>query len=263
VPADGEMTRFPKQSFEPDQVVRSAVMVGFRRRSQLSVRGRAVAVLALLVCSQVFTWGQQTRFAGRVVAVIDGGTIGVMRDGREVRVRLEGIDAPENGQDFSQRAKQFTSAAVFGKTVDVAVKETDRYGRFVARVNADGQDLSVGLVNAGLAWHYLEYSKDPVLQRAELSARSRRAGLWTLPNPTPPWEYRNGRTSKTQRAPDVARVAAVPASFLGNTRSQVVHAANCPSLKTCKYCTQPFESVASAVKAGYGPHAGRGACIHD
>ena len=67
--------------------------------------------------------GQAVTFSGRVVAVIDGDTIGVMRDGREVRIRLEGIDAAEDGQDFSQRAKQFTSAAVFGKTVDVTVKK--------------------------------------------------------------------------------------------------------------------------------------------
>jgi endonuclease YncB( thermonuclease family) len=29
-----------------------------------------------------------------VVSVIDGNTVGVLRDGREVRVRLEGIDCP-------------------------------------------------------------------------------------------------------------------------------------------------------------------------
>src|SRR5687768_4889093 len=163
-----------------------------------------------------------------------------MRDGRETRIRVEGVDAPEDGQDFSQRAKQFTSAAVFGKTVDVRVKETDRYGRLVARVIADGQDVSVALIDAGLAWHYVEYSKDPVLQRAELSARSRLVGLWTISNPTPPWEYRNGRQTPTppQRALGIVGPTPVASGFLGNTNSHVVHAPGCPSLKTCKYCTQ-------------------------
>ena len=58
---------------------------------------------------------RQERFAGRVVGVTDGDTISVMRDGRSVRVRLEGIDCPERGQDFGQRAKQFTSDMAFGK----------------------------------------------------------------------------------------------------------------------------------------------------
>ena len=221
-----------------------------------------IVACVVLYCV-AFLAAQAVTFTGRVVSVIDGDTIGVMRDGREVRIRLEGIDAPEDGQDFSQRAKQFTSAAVFGTTVTVAVKETDRYGRLVARVIADGQDVSVALVDAGLAWHYLEYSNDPVLARAELSARSRRVGLWTLPNPIPPWAYRNPRTAPAERKTDVARVAAVPAHVLGNTRSHVVHAPDCPSLKTCKYCTQRFESVAAAVKAGYRPHSGRGGCIND
>jgi micrococcal nuclease len=207
---------------------------------------------------------QAVTFSGRVVSVIDGDTIDVMREGREVRIRLEGIDAPENGQDFSQRAKQFTSVAIFGKSVSVGVKETDRYGRLVARVIADGKDVSLALVEAGLAWHFLEYSNDPVLARAELSARSRKVGLWSIPNPTPPWAYRNGRSTATAKAPDVARpLTLLSPGFLGNTRSNVVHAPACPSLKACKYCTRRFESVAAAVKAGYRPHGGRGGCVRD
>ena len=70
------------------------------------------------------------------MAVADGDTISVLRDGRSVRVRLEGIDCPEKGQDFSQRAKQFTSELTFGKEVSVDVRDVDRYGRLVARVHA-------------------------------------------------------------------------------------------------------------------------------
>ena len=100
-----------------------------------TVRSRAIprrftAALAgsLLVYCVAFVSGQAATFSGRVVAIVDGDTIGAMRDGREVRIRLEGIDAPENGQDFSQRAKQFTSAAVFDKTVWVAVAALSAQG---------------------------------------------------------------------------------------------------------------------------------------
>ena len=72
-------------------------------------------------------------FDTKVVGVHDGDTITVY-DGREqTRIRLDGIDCPENGTDFSQRAKQFTSDLVFGKQVRIEGKETDRYGRLVAR----------------------------------------------------------------------------------------------------------------------------------
>ena len=143
--------------------------------------------------------------------MVDGDTIGVLRDGREVRVRLEGIDAPETARDFSQRAKQFTSDAIFGKDVTVSVKETDQYRRLVARVLSDSRDVSVALVEAGLAWHYVEYSNDFVLRNAEASARTRRAGLWSIPNPTPPWLFRNPRTE----TPAPARRSASPRSRQG------------------------------------------------
>jgi len=42
------------------------------------------------------------------VGVSDGDTISVMRGGRAVKVRLNGIDCPENGQPFGTRAKQYT-----------------------------------------------------------------------------------------------------------------------------------------------------------
>ena len=52
-------------------------------------------------------------FSGRVVFISDGDTISVMRDGRAEKVRLHGIDAPEKGQPFSNRAKRFVSDLVY------------------------------------------------------------------------------------------------------------------------------------------------------
>ena len=40
-------------------------------------------------------------FSGKCVGVSDGDTIKVLRDGREARIRLEGIDCPESGEPFS------------------------------------------------------------------------------------------------------------------------------------------------------------------
>ena len=104
------------------------------------------------------------------MGVTDGDTIKVLRDGRAVTVRLEGIDCPEAGDDFSTKAKNFTSSLVFGKTVTVRVKETDQYGRLVSRVLVGDQDVSVQLIQTGLAWHYTHYSSDPVLAQAEKTA---------------------------------------------------------------------------------------------
>ena len=56
---------------------------------------------------------------GKVVGVADGDTITVLENRTQHRIRLYGIDAPEGGQDFGNRAKKFVSDLVFGKQVRV------------------------------------------------------------------------------------------------------------------------------------------------
>jgi len=135
-------------------------------------------------------------FSGKCVGIGDGDTISVMRYGRAIKVRLEGIDCPELGQAFGTKAKRFTSAMVFRKTVDVREYDKDEYGRIVGRVYVEGKDLSLELVNAGLAWRF-ERGQDLMIKRAEAQARTQKLGLWSTPNPIPPWEYRrrHGRRS--------------------------------------------------------------------
>jgi micrococcal nuclease len=129
-------------------------------------------------------------FTGRCVGVSDGDTISVMKAGKAMKIRLEGIDCPELGQDFGTRAKQFTSALVFGRDVQVKKYYPDEYSRMVARVSVGGQDVSLELIRAGLAWHYKKYSSNRALAEAEDRARKAKQGLWSMPNPVPPWEYR-------------------------------------------------------------------------
>ena len=55
--------------------------------------------------------------------------------------------------------------------MEVKEYNPDRNGRMVARILVGGQDVSLGLVKAGLAWHYKKYSSDPVPADAEVDAR--------------------------------------------------------------------------------------------
>jgi len=147
-------------------------------------------LLFILVLS-IFCQGLSAgTFSGKCVGISDGDTISVMKYGRAIKIRLEGIDCPEPGQDFGTRARRFTSDMVFGKIVEVKEYNQDVYGRIVARVYVDGKDLSLELVKAGLAWHFKKYSSDPILAGAEDQARKQKIGLWSMPNPIPPWEYR-------------------------------------------------------------------------
>ncbi len=132
-------------------------------------------------------------FQAECIGVADGDTVTVLRGKRQIRIRLEGIDCPELHQGFGTRAKQYTSSLVFGKKVTVDAKYLDRNGRTVSRVSVGGKDTSVMLVEAGLAWHFKRYSSDPLLAKAEEQARRLKKGLWSVPDPVPPWEWRRSR----------------------------------------------------------------------
>lgn len=136
-------------------------------------------------------------FSGKVVAVKDGDTLEVMKEGVAVQIRLYGIDCPEKGQAFGQRAKKFASDLAFGKTVKVIEKDRDRYGRTVGEVILEeGQSLNRELVRAGLAWWYRQYAKkDAELEALERDARKAKTGLWADADPVPPWNWRRGKRS--------------------------------------------------------------------
>ncbi len=116
-----------------------------------------LAVLAFLLSVPSLSM-RGADFSGRVVAVLDGDTIEVMHSGRAERIRIFGIDCPERGQPYGTKARQFTSGLAFGKTVTVIPKDTDEYGRTIARVQLPGgRDLRKELIRTGLAWWYRHY----------------------------------------------------------------------------------------------------------
>jgi len=135
------------------------------------------------------------------------------------------------------------------REVTISPRDTDRYGRTVARVYVDDEDVSLKLVKAGFAWHFKRYSSDPELAQAEITARNARSGLWADPHAIAPWEFR--------RPPPGMQLLASSGPFHGNLRSKVFHAPGCQHYD-CPNCRQPFASIADAEAAGYRRH---GACV--
>jgi endonuclease YncB( thermonuclease family) len=155
------------------------------------------AFLILFLFNAIALSSDNSTFQAKVIGVLDGDTIEVLKDKVPLRIRLYGIDCPEHDQDFGTRAKQFTSDKVFGKTVEVVPVEKDRYERLVAKIYIDGKYLNQMIVAEGFAWWYKRYApKDAVLKEAEEDARASRKGLWSHPNPIPPWKFRRQKASK-------------------------------------------------------------------
>ncbi|RPJ57146.1 MAG: thermonuclease family protein [Acidobacteria bacterium] len=180
------------------------------RAERSKVVCKAPVAIVVLLLAQLVCAGEV--FDARCVGVSDGDTLTVLRGKRQVKIRLEGIDCPELHQSFGTRARQFTSSLVFGKKVTVDAKYRDRIGRTVSRVRVNGKDASLALVEAGLAWHYRRYSSDPLLARAEAHARREKKGLWSVPNPVPPWEWRQPK--RRQPAEPLTAIGARISRFL-------------------------------------------------
>jgi endonuclease YncB( thermonuclease family) len=146
---------------------------------------------------------------GRVVGVMDGDTIDLLTDNKElVRVRLSGIDAPEKRQPFGQAAKGELSDLAYNRRATVDWAKKDRYGRVIGKLFVSGRDANLQMVQRGLAWHYKTYQKEQPLQdrqayaRAEDDARVRHLGLWIDKEPTAPWDFRRRGKERVEREGD-------------------------------------------------------------
>lgn len=158
-------------------------MVGVRRLTQ-----------ALLVAVAVGLASAAQALDGTVSRVSDGDTLWIKPHGggRYVKLRVQGIDAPELCQAGGAAAKRALEALALGRAVRVEGEQRDDHGRRLARLRRldDGEDLGARMVRDGHAWSY-RYRDDagPYL-REEQAARAARRGLFAEPGALPPREFR-------------------------------------------------------------------------
>lgn len=171
--------------------------------------GRLLAIAAsgaaLTACSPRAPHSASGPVAAASVLEIQDGDSFTMRsdDGRRLRIRVSGIDAPERRQPWADASRRNLAETLRAGRIRLEPVKQDAFGRTVARVlvvdDADGTERDVGLeqVRAGLAWHFVRYASDQGAAearryaRAEREARQARVGLWVDPTPEAPWAYRS------------------------------------------------------------------------
>jgi micrococcal nuclease len=169
-----------------------ALYIGVNQWSRLQASNPKAPKSAPLVQSQNTEWGT-------VTSVSDGDTLKVDLNGKEIKVRLCGIDAPEKAQPLGAESKQFLEKLVqnAGGKVGIAATDTDRYGRTVAEVffvlGETEQSAQEELLKAGMAYVYPQYvgscPNGDVFKRAEAIGQGSKVGVWAR-NGQRPWEYR-------------------------------------------------------------------------
>ena len=75
---------------------------------------RVFALAFLLAALVIHVAAAPFNFHGKVIGIADGDTLRILTsDKRPLIIRLNGIDAPESGQDFGQVSKRHLSDLVF------------------------------------------------------------------------------------------------------------------------------------------------------
>ena len=132
------------------------------------------------------------RFSVKVVGVSDGDTFTCVNDDNlQLKIRINGIDAPEKKQAFGNKSKELLSSLIFGKRINIDVQSKDSYGRYIAYVySPEGKDVALLMLHEGMAWHITKYDNNKMYSDAENVARKAKRGLWSESSPIAPWDFR-------------------------------------------------------------------------
>lgn len=158
-------------------------------------------VLFSLLVSILFFSGctSSDQLTGRVVKVQDGDTFTLLnKKNEQIKIRLYGIDAPENGQDFSRKSKEYLSELVAGKTVRVEIKGTDQYKRVLGIAYVKKLNVNEEMLRKGFAWRY-KYNKDPKYLELQEKARKKKLNIWSMKNPVDPWQWRKDQKERSRK----------------------------------------------------------------
>lgn len=114
-------------------------------------------------------------------------------DKKQQKIKLYGIDAPEDGQPFYQEAKDMLKKLIHKKKITAKVYSQDSDGTDMAVVFANGKNVNELMVKSGYAWVRRELCDESFCDdwvESEEGAKSQGKGLWSDPGRIPPWVWR-------------------------------------------------------------------------
>jgi endonuclease YncB( thermonuclease family) len=141
--------------------------------------------IALSVAILFLVFGIGHAWRGRVINVIDGDTIIVSTPQEKKTVKLAGIDAPDEGQPYYEKARERLAELIRGRVVELIDEGensvTIPYGTF---------NVSEIILMEGYAWYDGRSGLFKNYENLEIVARSLGSGLWADRNSITPQEYR-------------------------------------------------------------------------
>jgi len=131
---------------------------------------------------------QQGNEVVSVIIVHDGDTVSVIRDKKQEKVRLIGIDAPEIGQkpwggEAKRSLESILQTSGWKVRIEFDVEKTDQHGRMLAYVwTTDGSLINLKMIRGGYALLYtippnVKHAEE--FKKAQAEARDKRLGIWS------------------------------------------------------------------------------------
>jgi endonuclease YncB( thermonuclease family) len=196
------------------------------------MRENIILLITIILATALAAVGQKlpkvTMVQGHVLSIDDSDRLTfVSKEGTIYAASLLAADAPDKDQNSYKKARKKLSDLLEDKEITAAVHTTDE-GKFVAAVFVDGQDVSLKLIQDGLAWYYPVHSRELTASErekytlAEVTARTAKVGLWDEKVPVAPWIFRG---EKLQTEPAQVETAATEPSqpkFLTSNETQAV-----------------------------------------
>src|SRR3989344_4219835 len=133
----------------------SSFFAGTKYESQIK---DTIEYQPIIVNNQVLEFPKEAK----VKRVIDGNTI-ELTNGQIVR--LVGVNAPNNNEEFENEATEYTKKLIEGKKVKLEYDsyKSDRFGRILAYVLIDNKNLAIELVKRGLAKVTIYEKRKPLI----------------------------------------------------------------------------------------------------
>lgn len=125
------------------------------------------------------------------IRVYDGDTFTHYGKEGTVKVRLYGIDAPEKSQTYGVRSTNALQTYLSGKNFTVYIDSYDKYGRALGKIYVGDTYINLEMIRTGNAWWYQYFApKEAAMEQAFNEAQHNKRGLWSLPNPQNPYDFR-------------------------------------------------------------------------
>lgn len=166
----------------------------FMRRSFLVV----FSIALFLIASHAFPAGAagpkkpSNQWVGVVTHVTDGDTLWVRKAGatEPVKIRIEGVDAPEICQAYGDVSRRALEGRVLHQVVVVQTRRHDGYGRVLARLVLHGDDVGGWLVAQGHAWSSAYRRDAGPYATQQAHAKAARRGLFADARAQVPRDFR-------------------------------------------------------------------------